>query len=119
MKCLMIKPEYVSEIMGGEKDEEYRSWSTNYRGEFLIGCSSTKQSNAFIAGVAFLKDVFFDEDNKIYVWVLDNIRAVKPIPIKGRLRLFESGIDTYEVISTDDEINAAYNEAEKWIVKGV
>ncbi len=115
MKCLMIKPKWVTQILNGLKDEEYRTWPTNYRGDFLIGCSSTKFTNAFIAAVAEITDCEYSEKKGVYVWQLANIRPVKPIPIKGQLRLFESGINDYEVI-TDEEGKAAYDAA-TWIIK--
>lgn len=119
IKCLMIKPQYVSEICGGQKKVEFRTWSTSYRGDFFVGCCSTKWSVGFIAAVAELKDCVYDENEKLYHFILDNVRIIKPIPVKGKLRLFDVETENYEILKNDEEINAAYDEAE-WIErKGV
>ena len=119
MKCLMIKPEYVDLILGGEKDVEYRSWTTQYRGDFFIGCTATTYSNSFLCCVASLDEITFNEDENIYEWHLSNIRGIKPLPVKGQLRLFECGIDDYEVINDlpEEEIEKIYLDADKWIQK--
>lgn len=36
MKVLTIKQPWASLIVGGYKEYEFRTWKTNYRGEFLI-----------------------------------------------------------------------------------
>ena len=117
MKCLVIKPEFVADILDGIKRVEYRTWSTNFRGDFFIACSATRKTKGYIAAVANLTNCVYSQRDKIYKWLLSDIRAVKPIPIKGQLRLFETNINDYEIIVTDDEIDAAYDEAEKWIFK--
>lgn len=115
----MIKPEFVDLIVGGEKDIEYRSWSTSHRGDFLIGCTQTEVSNSFICAVASLDDVTFNAEQNIYEWHLSHVRCIKPLPVKGQLRLFECGIDTFEVIDDlpEAEVDAIYDEADKWIQK--
>ena len=55
MKALSIRSDFAAEIMNGTKIEEYRSWSTKYRGD------------------PFVKDGSY--------WI-------KPIKVKGQLRLF-------------------------------
>lgn len=117
MKCLMIKPQFLAAILSGEKTIEYRTWSTKHRGDILLGCTATSASNAFVAGVACVDDV--TDDDGVFAWHLSNVRAIKPLQIRGQLRLFESGIDCYDVIDGDDEdaVNAAYDEA-AWIEKG-
>lgn len=116
MKCLSIKPEYVLQILSGEKKVEYRSWSTNYRGDIFVACTATKTANGYIAGVVEVKDVVYDENDGCYHWLLENPRAIVPIPIKGQQRLFETNIDKYVEVD-DDTIDAAYDEAVKWILK--
>ena len=116
---MMIKPEWVEKILSGEKTIEYRSWSTDFRGDFLIGCSSTPTSNAFLCAVVSLDNVTFNRRQNLYEWHLSNIRCIKPQPVRGQLRLFECGVDTVEYIDGNDEtvVNAAYDEADKWIQK--
>lgn len=118
MKCLVIKPEYVIEILEGRKDIEYRSWPTKHRGDIFIACSATKYSKGFIAGVVNITDCTYDDIDCVYEWHLADIRGVRPIPIVGKLRLFETGIDTYEVLHTDEDIERAYKETAKDLQKG-
>ena len=117
MLCLMIRPKYVADILEGIKTIEYRSWNTNYRGDFFIGCCSTAFTRGYLAAVAELTDCKHSEQDHIYKWYLSNVRIIKPVYIRGQLRLFETGINNYDIINTDDEINAAYDEAEKWMIK--
>ena len=118
-KCLMIHPEWAVQILDGTKTIEYRSWPTRYRGDFFIGSTATKTLRAFLCAVAHLDDVVYNEKDKIYEWRLSNVREIKPIPIRGQQRLFECGIDDYQVIDDlpDDEYEAVWREAENWIVK--
>lgn len=116
MKCLMIKPEYLSQIMAGEKDVEYRTWSTNYRGDILLGCSSTRYSNSYVAGVATLTDCYFDASQNVFCWVLDDIRVIKPIKVTGKVRLFDTDIEDYEELDSEEDVDKAYDEA-TWIAK--
>ena len=118
MKCLSIKPEYVWQILDGHKDIEYRTWPTKYRGQIFIACSATRYVKGFIAGVVNIEDCIYNADEKIYEWHLKDIKGVKPIPIVGKLRLFETGIDTYEVLNTEEEVERAYKEAQEYLVKG-
>ena len=119
MKCLMIKPWFVVDILEGFKTVEYRTWSTKYRGDFFIGSSSTEDTRSYLAAVASLDDITFNEEDNIYEWHLSNVREIKPIPIRGQLRLFECGIDDYEELDnlTEEECDAVWAEAEKWISK--
>lgn len=119
MKALMIKPEYVAEIISGDKKVEYRSWPTNYRGDILIGCTATRTTRGYLAAVVEITDCRYDKCYGVYAWSLRNVRCIEPMPIRGQLRLFETGINMSDVriIETDDEINEAYDKAEEWIVK--
>ena len=46
MKVLSIHPEYGMEILNGTKTEEYRTWTTKYRGDLLIYNSAKKTHGA-------------------------------------------------------------------------
>ena len=117
MKCLMIKPEPLEEILELEKEIEYRTWSTQYRGDIFLGCSATKNSKGFLAAVARIDACIFNRYDQIYQWYLKDIRIIKPIPIKGRLRLFETGIEDYEILSTPEQVEKAYKEAASQLQK--
>ena len=118
MKCLMIKPEYVIEILEGTKTIEYRTWPTKHRGDFFVGASSTRHMKGFLAAVASINTCIYNSQERCYEWYLDNIRPIRPIPIKGQLRLFETGIEDYEVLHTDEEIEKAFEEAQPILMKG-
>ena len=47
MKALSIRSDYAADIMNGTKTEEYRSWSTKYRGDLLI-CNTAKKIRGFV-----------------------------------------------------------------------
>ena len=91
MKALSIWPEYATEIAMGWKTIEYRSWKTNYRGDIVI-CSSARKQKGFVPGHALCIVEIVDIEeygDKDYGWVLDNIRMIKPFPVKGQLHLWE------------------------------
>ena len=106
MKALSIHPIYAMLIVVGEKTIECRSWKTNYRDDILI-CSTVKKVKGTIPshalGIVTLKDVvpfkkshfkaacmdYFDDFENLYAWKLTNLRLIKPIPIKGKLSLWE------------------------------
>lgn len=120
MKALMLKPEFVADILDGIKTEEYRSWSTDYRGDLLIGCTATKYSRSYLAALVTVIDCRYDAQEKIYVWRLDNVRAIKPLPITGKMRIFDTNIQPEDIVllNTEKEVNEAYDDADKWIIKG-
>ena len=105
MKALSIHPVYAFDIATGEKTIECRTWKTDYRGDIVI-CSTAKKIYGTIPGCALavvtLKDVvpfrkehlqaamMEQKDYKpgMYAWILDNNRIIKPIPVKGKLSLW-------------------------------
>ena len=106
MKALSIHPVYAMGIAAGIKKIEIRSWTTNYRGDIVI-CSTAKNIKDSIPSHALavvtlkdvvplqrkhLKDAMMEADFDIYgqyAWILKNPRLIKPIPIKGKLSLWE------------------------------
>lgn len=105
MKALSMHPLYACLIWTGEKTIECRSWKTDYRGDLLI-CSTAKKLHDTIPGhalcVVTLVDIVSftrkhldaacmqDQDFQpgMYAWIFDNLRYIKPIPLKGRLSLW-------------------------------
>lgn len=90
LKAISIHPEPVMEILLGKKTEEYRSWTTHHRGSLLI-CATAIKTPGCISGHAVcivdLVDVKkLAEDS--YAWVFENVRCIKPFPIKGQRRLY-------------------------------
>ena len=105
MKALSILPYWAMEILEGYKTVECRTWKTDYRGTIVI-CSSSRKTHRCIAGHALcladivdivpfkrkhLKDAEMDvmPDVPCYAWILENIRPIVPVPVKGKLHLWE------------------------------
>lgn len=113
MKALSIKQPWASLVAAGYKTIECRTWKNSYRGTLLI-CSSkgdvkindglvapggmalavvelidirrmrkSDVSSAYIADSA-VKDVLSG-----YAWVLQKTMEIIPVPVKGRLNIFE------------------------------
>lgn len=98
MKALSIHPEYAMEILNGTKKEEYRTWSTKYRGDLLI-CNSAKKTRGAVAGYALCvaKIIGIREINDggrhYYGWQIAPFEAggsywIEPVKVKGKRRLF-------------------------------
>lgn len=113
MKALSVWPEWALPIMLGQKSVECRSWKTSYRGPLLV-CASSKPIDGCVhghalcvvdlvgvmpfgfehMGLALLDDV----PENHYAWLLDNVRMVRPFPVRGRQRLFDVPDDCIEVL---------------------
>ena len=125
MKALSIHPYYAMAIVAGQKSIEVRTWKTDYRGDLLI-CSTAKKFHDTIAshalGIVTLEDITpfkkkdcdaalmlkseYDQiEGQAYAWHLTYNRLIKPIPIKGKLGLWEY----------DGEIEIIPDE--EWILK--
>lgn len=119
MKALSIDAEYAMKIFQGEKKVEWRSWTTDYRGDLLI-CATAEKKVGCISGHAYfvveLKDVvpFTKKHLKAaamyevpepagYAWLLGEPEAIYPIPVKGQLGLFN--VDDSLIRFPDDDIN--------------
>lgn len=98
MKALSIRSDYAADIMNGTKTEEYRSWSTDYRGDLLI-CNTAKKIHGFVPGYALCVAKITgveqrnDKDGKYYAWKIAPFADggsywIEPIKVKGQLRLF-------------------------------
>lgn len=96
MKALSVRQPFASAIAKGEKKIEYRTWQTPYRGDLLIVSGKKYYEGLDVdptlpLGVAICIVTLVDitEGYDYYEWHLANIRPVEPIPIKGKLGLFE------------------------------
>lgn len=105
MKALSIHPVPAMMIFSKKKKIEIRSWKTHYRGDLLI-VSTQKKSKYTIPGhalcVVTLADCFPFEKKHcddawmnvkdfqpgLYGWKLENVRYIRPIPLKGKLGLW-------------------------------
>lgn len=129
MKALSIHPIYAMSIVTGEKTIECRSWNTNYRGDILI-CSTAKKFHETIPshalGIVELVDIVpftrahlapammepRDFQSGLYAWILKNPRLIKPVPVKGKLSLwnYEGNIEIVPLADDDDEGGEAFLE---------
>ena len=115
--------------MAGQKTIECRTWQTDYRGDILI-CSTNKKHKDTIPGHALcvvrLADIVPFEKKHIeaalltpqdyrpglYAWILEDVRIIKPIPLKGRLSLWEytGEVEYLKEPETDEEDEKMYHE---------
>ena len=128
LKALSIHPYYACMIFSGDKTVECRTWDTKYRGDLLI-CSTAKKLKYTIPGHALcvvrLVDVVpftkghlklacmepQDWTPGLFAWLLEDVRIIKPIPLKGRLGLwdYDGPIEYLEPPKTDEEDEEQYN----------
>lgn len=97
MKALSIQWPYTEAILRGEKQIEYRSWSTNYRGDLLI-VSSARASDIGGFGTPTREDLghaicvveLYDikSNGGEFEWYLRRVRPIRRFPVKGRLGLY-------------------------------
>ncbi|MBD5807383.1 ASCH domain-containing protein [Lactobacillus sp. 0.1XD8-4] len=103
MKALSIHPEYAMEILNGTKTEEYRTWTTHYRGDLLI-CNSAKKTHGAVAGYALCvaKITGIEKrtasDGPYYAWQIAPFKQggsywIDPVKVKGQLKLFNVADD--------------------------
>lgn len=86
LRALSIQPPYVQEILDGTKDEEYRSWKTSRRGQFLLHESSPQGRG--IMGAADIH-YCYELGQGDYAFGLRNIiEFPKPIPCPGALNFW-------------------------------
>ena len=115
IKALSLHQPWANRIRSGEKTIETRMWRTSYRGEILI--CSTKTPPIKPAGYALALCRLVDVrpmtpadveaaccpwEKGRYAWVLEDVRAIHPFPMKGEQRLFD--------IILDDEVDLVFEE---------
>jgi hypothetical protein len=112
MFAITIRQPFVWQIFAGEKDKEYRSWPTSYRGPLAIhaGLSTVGLGKGWrkivltedgktagelllfgvIVGIVDVIGCPWNSRAGCYAWRLANPRRLdKPISIKGQLRLWK------------------------------
>lgn len=115
--ALSIKEPWISMIVNGEKTIETRTWpcpSFLYRKNLLlVGSKSPKGefSGKAACVVTFAGNREMRKEDEaaacceVYprakCWLLEDVRKVKPFPVRGRLRLYEvdDSLIEYEVMS--------------------
>lgn len=136
MKALSIHPYYAMAIVEGQKTVECRTWSTDYRGDILI-CSTAKKEHGTIPGHALgvvklidvvpfkkkhLKDALMTNNEyspDCFAWILDDNRLINPIPVKGKLSLWNfDEEDKIQYIPYEEWVNNdQYHATDKWFIE--
>lgn len=126
MKALSVKQPWANMIANGEKTIETRTWSTKYRGPLLI--VSSKEPDIAPAGfalaVADLVDCrpmsVLDEANAkcpkyegAYSWILRNVRAIDPFPVRGQPSLFDVDADLVEGRLQEKKVNSGNDKGKE------
>ena len=112
MKALSIKQPWANLIASGQKTIETRVWATPYRGSILLVSSKTPKIEPAGCAVAVAELVdcrpmtVADEyaaKCPIYpnavAWVLQNVQAIKPFPVKGQLGIYEVNVSQDTLVS--------------------
>lgn len=102
MKALSVRGDYIMDMIAGKKKIEYRSWKTNYRGPILM-CSTTKKVAGAAPGYALcvvnLTGIQYFPWEDLYYWNIELANVIKPIHMKGQLKLFNVDNDLIKPIS--------------------
>ncbi len=102
MKALSVRGEYIMDMIVGKKIIEYRTWKTNYRGPLLM-CSTAKKVAGAAPGYAIcvvnLKSIQCFPFEDLYHWNIELADVIKPIHVKGQLKLFNVDYDLIKPIS--------------------
>lgn len=121
MPALSVRGDYIMDMIEGRKKIEYRTWSTNHRGDLLL-CGTTKKAAGGVPGyaiaVAKITDVEWDDWDQCYYWHIAPFEKggsylIEPIPVKGQLKLFSVEKDKIKKAPFDkvDHNDPAF---EKW-----
>lgn len=105
MKALSVRGDYVMDMIAGKKKIEYRTWSTKYRGPLLM-CSTTKKVAGAAPGYALcvvnLKSIEYVEFDDCFHWNIELMDVIKPIHVKGQLKLFNVADELIKPISKEE-----------------
>lgn len=102
MKALSVRGDFIMDMIAGRKKIEYRTWTTNYRGPLLM-CSTAKKvagaAPGYAIGVVNLKSIQYFPFEDLYYWNIELADVIKPIHMKGQLKLFNAADDLIKPIS--------------------
>jgi hypothetical protein len=114
LRALVVRQPYASEILSGEKDIEYRDWTTHYRGDLLITVASARiKGHPGPYGVTMcIVDLYaVDDHGSGPEWMLRKPRAVPQLAIKGALKLWAPGRDVVEALGLEVAPTSVLEEA--------
>lgn len=121
MKALSLTQPYANWIWDGSKSIETRTWKTSHRGPILI--CVTKQKVVIggelieprgvaicIVDIVNCRPMFKDDEEKarfawrkgLWAWCIENVKQIKPFPVKGQLRIFNVDYETPEESEADE-----------------
>ena len=102
IKALSVRGDFIMDMIAGKKKIEYRTWKTNYRGPILM-CSTAKKVADAAPGYAIcvvnLKSIQYFPLEGFYHWNIELANVIKPIHVKGQLKLFNVDDNLIEPIS--------------------
>ena len=102
IKALSVRGDFIMDMIAGKKKIEYRTWKTNYRGPILM-CSTAKKVAGAAPGYAIcvvnLKSIQYFPLEGFYHWNIELAIVIKPIHVKGQLKLFNVDDNLIEPIS--------------------
>lgn len=102
IKALLVRGDFIMDMIAGKKKIEYRTWKTNYRGPILM-CSTAKKVAGAAPGYAIcvvnLKSIQYFPLEGFYHWNIELANVIKPIHVKGQLKLFNVDDNLIEPIS--------------------
>ncbi len=119
LRVLSVRQPWASLIASGRKTIELRSWSTKYRGPVLILAGSgiwrgtehpigPRGVSLCIVDLINVRAVrpadaqaacIAPPEGFGFAWVLANARAVRQVPIKGKLGLYSANAELLETIA--------------------
>lgn len=126
MRALSVCPFMGTGIIFADKCVECRTWDTNYRGDLLI-CTTQRREVAGIAGHAVavvriaethpftegdIEPAWMESmpERPSYAWTLDDLRLIKPFPVKGRQHFFNVPDELVDVVAHVDPYDPDYEE---------
>ncbi len=102
MKALSMTPPYGQLIRDGKKTIETRTWKPPYLGPVLFVCAKNPPSPEAGMALCIAEVVHFRKMTEAdeaaaccpiyglaWAWILENVRRVKPFPVRGQLGLFD------------------------------
>ena len=102
IKALSVRGDFIMDMIAGKNKIEYRTWKTNYRGPILM-CSTAKKVAGAAPGYAIcvvnLKSIQYFPLEGFYHWNIELANVIKPIHVKGQLKLFNVDDNLIEPIS--------------------
>ena len=102
IKALSVRGDFIMDMIAGKKKIEYRTWKTNYRGPILM-CSTAKKVAGAAPGYAIcvvnLKSIQYFPLEGFYHWNIELANVIKPIHVKGQLKLLNVDDNLIEPIS--------------------